>query len=77
MADRHTVATWANRTGKHTVTLYRDAWGYGYTAPRASGSLGPLADDATAIVLLERRVNDFQPDANKTPMRRTDHTDNV
>ena len=63
-----TVARWESRSGKHTVILTRDRWGYTYRAAGASGSYHAESDDA-AIAHLEPRVDDFQPDANKTPMR--------
>lgn len=64
------VARWESRGRKHFVELYKDQYGYGYRAVGAGGFLGALADDQTAVATIERRVNDFQPDANKTPMRR-------
>ena len=70
MAER-LVARWASRSGKHHVTLYHDALGYFYNATGGSGYLGKLASDEAAIRTLEPRVNDFQPDRNRTPMVRT------
>jgi hypothetical protein len=70
MAQR-LVARWTSRSGKHHVALYHDAFGYFYNATGGSGYLGKLASDEAAIRALEPRVNDFQPDRNRTPMLRT------
>lgn len=64
------IARWESRSGKHHVTLYRDQYGVSYVSHGASGFMGNLTD-VDAIAQLERRVNDFQPDALTSPMRRT------
>lgn len=71
MAEHRLVARWTSRSGKHHVALYHDAMGYFYNATGGSGYLGKLASDEAAIHALEPRVNDFQPDKNRTPMIRT------
>jgi len=68
--EKTLVARWESKSGKHYAELYRDDWGYCYKANGAGGNLGSVPE-ADAIASIERRVNDFQPDANKTPMRRT------
>lgn len=70
-SDKRIVAQWMSKSGKYHVTLYHDVLGYSYRAVDAGGNLGALPDDATAIAALAPRVNDYQPDANKTPMQRT------
>lgn len=66
------IARWESRGGAHWVELYRDEYGYGYSANDASGFLGRLATDSHAILLVGDKVDSgyFLPDAARTPMRR-------
>lgn len=68
--DKLIIARWESKSGKYHVTLYCDDYGYSYSAVNAGGNLGAFASDADAIAAIAPRVNDFQPDANKTPMQR-------
>ena len=66
------LARWESKSGKHWVELTQgESGGVFYRAPQAIGSLG-IVEDSKAIEELQRRVDlgYFQPDANKTPMRR-------
>lgn len=69
MSEKRIVAVWESRGKATTVTLYADECGYTYKASGAGGSIAATSDPQ-AIGNLEGRINDFQPDANKTPMRR-------
>jgi hypothetical protein len=68
-----TLARWESRGGSYYVELRTDPWGYSYKAAgkavRASGNFLAPTDEA-AIAHMESRKDDYQPDANKTPMRR-------
>lgn len=64
------IARWESRSGKHWVDLYRDELGYTYKAPGQGGNLGALSSDSIAVRMIELRLENFQPDANTTPMRR-------
>lgn len=66
------VAKWESKSGKHWVTLTRDKHGYSFRAGGAGGYLGNVSE-SDAVKEMERRVamGIYQPDANKTPMRRT------
>jgi len=69
-----TIARWESKSGKHWITLYRDAYGYGYRGADCGGALGYGIDsDDAAVELIQKQVNTgrFQPDAAKTPMKRT------
>lgn len=66
------IARWESVSGKHWVELTRSESGsVFYDAPRATGSLAKVTD-AEAIADMQARVDKgyFQPDANKTPMKR-------
>ena len=63
------VARWQSKGGKYTLSLFRDDTGFFYRGTDCGGYLGPM-DTLTAIADIERRLPDFQADANKTPMRR-------
>jgi len=66
------IARWESKSKKWFVELYKDSHGYGYRAVGAGGYLGYCDwSDATAIKIMEPRIEDFQPDANKVPMIRT------
>lgn len=66
------IARWESKSGKHWVELNSsDSGAVFYDAPGACGSLG-IVGDSEAIAELQRRVDlgYFQPDANKTPMKK-------
>lgn len=77
------VARWESRSGKHYVELFynpefkladgRIVIDAHYSAPRASGGITAASLD-DAIAKMEARVATgyFQPDANKTPMKRVE-----
>lgn len=69
--DTRLVGRWESKGGAHVVELYKqDGTGYSYRARDASGYLGNhFENDGEALAAFLPRVNDFQPDANKTPMR--------
>ena len=73
MKRNECVARWESKGGAHTVELWREAGsGWCYRATGAGGYIGNhFTDDAAAIEYFEPRANDFQPDRNTTPMRRT------
>jgi hypothetical protein len=66
------VARWESKSGKHWVELTRSEYGVSYSAPQACGTFAKDATDAEAIADMAQRValGYFQPDANKTPMKR-------
>jgi hypothetical protein len=67
------IARWESKSGKYWVELTRSESGsVFYDAPQATGSLGRDLTDEQAVTDMQARVNKgyFQPDANKTPMRR-------
>ena len=66
------IARWASRGGGSIVELWREAGsGYCYRAVGASGYLGNhFASDSEAFEAFEPRIGDFQPNKNRTPMRR-------
>jgi hypothetical protein len=66
------LARWESKSGKHWVELTQSESGAAfYNAPQAVGSLG-MVKDIDAIAEMQKRVDlgYFQPDANKTPMKR-------
>jgi hypothetical protein len=66
------IARWESKSGKHWVELTQwESGGAGYSAPGQCGVLGYL-EGSDAIAEMQRRVDlgYFQPDANKTPMKR-------
>ncbi len=67
-----TLAKWESKSGKYWVTLTRSDYGVSYTAPQACGTFANPITDAEAIAQMANQValGYFQPDANKTPMRR-------
>lgn len=70
------VAAWRSVSGKHFVTIERDTLPdgrvcYSYRALDAGGVLGVISE-ADAVAEIERRLDTFQPDANKTPLRRVE-----
>lgn len=75
------IARWESKSGKHWVILYSTRLndnhvGYAYcTSEQAGGYFGKALDtldnQRAVIEKMAARVNDFQPDANRTPMRRT------
>jgi hypothetical protein len=66
------LAKWESKSGKHWVTLIRSEWGVSYSAPQAHGTFANPITDEEAIADIEKQVSlgYFQPDANKTPMKR-------
>jgi hypothetical protein len=72
MTNTQAFARWESRSGKWWVGLYRDGFGVMYdTGPGGMmGSLGRV-DDNVAIEWVELHLGMFQPDAAKTPMKRT------
>jgi hypothetical protein len=66
------VARWESKSGKHWVELTRSEYGVSYSAPQAGGTFANPCTDAEAIADMAQRValGYFQPDANKTPMKR-------
>lgn len=65
------IARWESKSGKYWVELTSSESGVSYGAPGAGGSLGRVGD-SEAIAEIQRRVDlgYFQPDANKTPMKK-------
>ena len=65
------LARWVSRGGRYKAELFRESGGYRYSGDGCGGWLVAMSDD-DAITETQRRVDSgyFQPDANKTPMRR-------
>ena len=72
MGENRLIARWESRGGAHAVELWKqEGSGWSYRATGAGGYLGnSFRDDVEALAAFQPRVNDFQPDSNKTPMRR-------
>ena len=73
MTAREPIARWESRGGVYFATLYRETDGaYTYRGVDCGGCLGVMAKEL-AVSEMERRVMEgyFQPDVNKTPMKRT------
>ena len=71
MSDNTLIARWESRGGAHVVELWKQAGsGYSYRATGAGGYLGNDISETDAIAQMVDRLPDFQPDANRTPMRR-------
>ena len=66
------VARWESTRGAHVVELYKSVGsGWSYRSLAAGGYLGNhWANDAQVIAAFELRVDEFQPDCNKLPMKR-------
>ena len=62
-------AIWESRGGRYFVHLFETEYGFKYNADGAGGHLAASTRE-NAITEIKPRLNDFQPDANKTPMRR-------
>ena len=64
------VTRWESKSGKHWVELYQEEWqgrpSYHY---RASDGMGNLGTDPDQLQNFLGRIDTFQPDAAKTPMR--------
>jgi hypothetical protein len=74
--EKQIIARWESKGSKYAVEVTKDAYGYGYRGlvngqSDSMGNMGALPDDAEAISRVEKRLVDFQADANMTPMRRT------
>jgi len=66
------IAKWESKSHKWFAVLYEHTNGaYSYSGASCGGSLG-IIPRQQAIDLMQSRVDQgyFQPDANKTPMRR-------
>lgn len=67
------IAEWRSKSGKYfaTLTKFASGSGYQYQGDKCGGSI-PGNDDAAAIAEVQKYVDrgHFQPDANKTPMKR-------
>lgn len=65
------IARWESKSGKHWVDLLHDGTFAAYTAPNCGGYLGTMTPNA-AISAMQQRVDTgyYQPDANKTPMKK-------
>lgn len=73
LADHRMVARWESRTGRWWATLHHyGERAYGYGGDGCGGVLYADSDD-DAVSQVQDRVDKglFQPDDNKTPMRRT------
>ena len=71
MCTKTKIASWRSHFGRWWLDLYRSDDGvYTYEASGAGGCLNKDLTEQEAIDLMESRKNDFQPDANKTPMIR-------
>jgi len=74
MDERRTIAQWESDSGKHSVTLYSDAWGYGYDGTGCGGFLGKYSEmtEEQALAWVEPKTAGgaafFHP--GKRPMRR-------
>lgn len=66
------IAKWQSVGGAHYVELWKHhGSGWSYRSSNASGYLGnDFESNEAAIAAFELRVNDFQPDRNKIPMKR-------
>lgn len=68
-----TLARWESRSKKHWVELIQTDHGFKYSAPDCGGYL-EAQTRLRAVKELQAKVDTgyFQPDANKTPLRRVD-----
>lgn len=69
------IGRWESRNGAHVAELWKmHGSGYYYTGNGCSGYFGNDINEAQAIAMMEERCQPgmgyFQPDANKTAMRR-------
>jgi hypothetical protein len=68
------IARWESRSGKWWVEIEPSSFG-GFNYAAADRSLGYLGNipEIAALREMQKRVDQrlFQPDANKTPMKRT------
>ena|SRR5271154_4437863 len=65
------IAKWATIRGKHWVKLYRHSdGGYSYQGNDCGGCLGVLANDSTAIQVMENKLHYMVPDNAKIGMVR-------
>ena len=67
--EKTSVARWESRGGHYYVEIFRDAMGYTYSG-RGCGGVIAATGDSDAIEQIAARLQDFQADATKTPMRR-------
>jgi hypothetical protein len=68
------IARWESRGGAYVVELYKqDGSGFSYRGTGCGGYLGNDWTEAEVLEAFQARVDSgyFQPDANKTPMKRT------
>jgi len=63
------IARWESTSGKHYCNLTEDNFGYGYSSGGAGGSFGDMTLKES-LARVESIVDTFQPDKNKTKMRR-------
>lgn len=71
--DAVVIARWESNSKKHWVELYKDEFGYGYASSAGGGNMGALPSDNEAIEIIKSRLDDFAPDAMKTPLKRVMH----
>ncbi len=70
------IARWESKGGRYVAELYKaDGSGFYYNSNNGSGGyLGNDVSEAQAIAMMEQRcaagTGYFQPDANKSPLRR-------
>jgi hypothetical protein len=74
-----TIARWESRGGAYFAELYKaEGSGYYYKGSGCGGYLGNDVSEEQALAMLEARcapgAGFFQPDNNKTPMRRVEVT---
>jgi hypothetical protein len=69
MYESITLARWESRSGRDYLEARSGEFGPAYVARGASG-FRPDLTDAGLVAWCEQHANDFQSDANKTPMRR-------
>lgn len=69
--NKQLIARWESKSGKYWAELYMDSIGPSYKGVDCGGSMGNLTADA-AVAAMQQKVDMgyFQPDANKTPMKR-------
>jgi hypothetical protein len=63
------IARWESKSGKHYVDLFYTGTDYHIQSVDSRAYFRATSDE-NAIEILSRRVNMYQPDANKTPMHR-------
>ena len=68
---RQVIARWESKRGKDWVEVYKDDYGYGYTASGGGGWFGDATEEQ-ALANMQRQIEAGCWCSQKTPMKRVE-----